>query len=172
MRTYGAYDKRKRKRRNDIGKQRKIYAGVPVKKKKKVNGSFVPYVSKRNRDDPIKIAFFKIDRMPLESYMHFNKKLRRHIRRVIYGKPPGRIYTSVDQNQIGTKEKLGQFCINLLWEGRWLIKFPSHCKNKMGVSFNAKGIVILTETSQGMKAKIITSWKPGRSLSRYWWWKE
>lgn len=167
-RTLGSLNKHKRK---DKGKRRKTYRGKPCKKMRKKNGKFVPYIPKRKYDSPIKIAFWKIDKMSQEKYMHFDKDIRRFMRRETFGKYPGRIYLTADPMEINSKEKLGEFAREYLWEGKWLIMLPSHAKNKFHVSYKAHGYVILKDTSEGLKAKVIPSFK-SRNMGRYWFWEK
>ena len=61
VKTKGSVDLHKRKQRKDRGKHRGFYRGRRVKRKRKtLSGNFVPYESKRKKNDPILIWLWEV----------------------------------------------------------------------------------------------------------------
>lgn len=167
-RTYGAIDRRPRKRykrRSDIGKKRKFYAKKPVKKKRKKYGRFVPYVPKSEKRDIIKLWFWKEEKMSYDGYLRWSNKLRPKIRKIIY-KPTLRIDANV--HDINNRGKLESFCEEHLYEGTWLIMGFSRGKNKYHVKPVKLAKIRIKEHPDGLKAKMIYNYR----LFRYWWWRK
>lgn len=175
MRTFGAVDKRQRKHRSDRGKKRERYAGKKTKPRKRVNGNLKPYVPRRKYEDPIHIIFWKIDDMYKESYMHFEKNSRRHIRPTVYGRGAGRVHAYIDPMEINNKEKLGAFCLERLWTGKWLIRLCGNAKTVTHSTFRAVAVAVIKENSSGNTVKIHTSYTTSkgatRSIARTWFWE-
>lgn len=155
-RTLGSKDKKKRKKR-------KLYAGKPIKKKRKKFGKFVPYVSKRKRDAPIKLWMIEERPMSKEGYMNFSKKIRPYIRRIVY---IPRLRIDVDPYQISNKELVEKLCLEYLWEGTWLIRGFSRGRNKFHVKPVKLCKVKITNHPEGLKAKMINNYR----LFRYFFW--
>ena len=162
VRTIGASDLKPRKKRSDKGKRRKKYARKPTKKKRKV-GNFVKYVSKRNKDDPIKIWFWEQLPMNKDSYKNFSKETRPYMKKIVY-KPTLRI--DVDPYQISNKELVEQLCLEHLWEGVWLMMGFSYGRNKRGIKPVKLCKVKITNHPEGLKAKMMDNYR----LFRYWFW--
>ena len=158
VRTIGAKDKKKRK-------QRKTYAGKPIKKKRKRHGKFVPYVSKRLRDGLVKIWFWEQLPMNKDSYKNFSKETRKYMKRIIYN-PHIRI--DVDPYQISNKELVEQLCLENLSEGIWFMKMFSHAKNKYHSTKRIVAVIKITNHPEGLRAKMIEN----RKLWRYWFWEK
>ncbi len=153
MRTFGAKDKKKRK-------QRKIYRGKLIKRRKK-SGKFVPYVSKRSRDSPIKLFIWEEKPMSKLAYKNFSRKTRHFMRKIVFC-PVMRI--DVDPYQISTKELVEQLCLDHLWEGLWLVKGFSKGKNRYGVKNVTLCKVKISSHPEGLKATMVEN----RRLHRYW----
>jgi hypothetical protein len=166
MRTLGAKDLKRRHRRKDIGKKRKKYAGKKTKPRRNINGRFVPHVSKRRRDDPIHIGFYRVTPMTHEGLMNFSGDTRRKMHRFTYGT---KLHFITDPSEINTKEKIADFVRQHLWGGVWQLRIPGNSKNKYHCSYRAFAVVKITEHSEGLKVKVIPSFKR-RSLRRLWWW--
>ena len=71
-RTYGASDKKPRKKKGYL----KRWAKYRRKHPKKKSDKFVPYVSKRNRNDPIKLFFKKQKPMSIDGIKRWNKNFK------------------------------------------------------------------------------------------------
>lgn len=166
-RTMGARDLSRRQRRSDRNKKRSFYANKPVKKRKYVNGKFVPYKSKRGRNDPISIWFQKIKKMSYIGYMKWSPKARSHLDRtvkVFIDKP-----VKVNPEDISTPEKLGNMAIHILHDtGVFNLMMPSASKSSWRVSYKKKAIIKITETEEGLHANVVKYSK----LRHYgWFWK-
>lgn len=171
VKTTGSVDRvSHRKRRIDKGKRRKFYRGKPVKKKRKYHGKLVPYVSHRNPGDPLKLYFWKIDRMSVEGLHHWNRKIRTKVHRNVYGK--NRVRIDAYPDEINNRENLARFCEEVLYqEGNWLMLMWTHRRNKYHCSARAVAVIHMKETSEGMKARVVPSYK-NRSIGRYSWWQK
>ena len=157
-RTKGAKDKRKRRKR-------KFYAGKLIKKKRKRYGRFIPYVSKRREDTPIKLWFWEERPMSREGYFRFAKEIRPYMKRIVY-KPILRI--DVMPELISNKESVEEFCLEHLWSGVWLMKGFSKGKNKYGVKNVTLCKIKITEHADGPQARIIENLR----LFRFWFWRK
>lgn len=164
MRTYGARDKHKRKRRSDLGKRRKFYRKKPTKRKRTIKGVIKTYTSKRSRGDPIKIWWWKEERMSLDGLRRFPRKVRHKVRKIIY-KPTLRM--DVPPDYISSKEKVESLAEQHLWEGVWLMMGFSHGKNKFFIKPVKLAKIRIIDTSNGLKARMIQNYR----LFRYWFWK-
>jgi hypothetical protein len=167
VKTVGSTDRKNRKRRSDKGKRRKIYRGKKVRHKRRYKGRLIKYVSKRKEGDPIKLYFWSIDKMSLNGLHHFNRKVRNHVRRVVYGK--NRLRVDVVPEDINNRYNLERFCEDILWQGNFLILMWTHRRNKFHCSPRAVASVSIKETSEGLKARVIPSYK-NRSIGRFSWW--
>ena len=152
-RIKGARDKKPRKKR-------KLYAGKLIKKRRKYKG-FVRYVSKRKRDDPIKLWMVEILPMNRDSYKNFSKQTRKFMRKIVY---IPRIRIDVDPYQISNKERVEQLCLDHLWSGHWLVRGFSRGRNKFFCKPVKLCEVIITDSPTGMRAKMIFNHR----LFRYW----
>lgn len=165
-RTKGARDLRKRQRRSDRNKKRKFYSGKPVKKRRRVNGKFVPYKSKRGKNDPISIWFQKKRKMNYEGYMKFPPKMRSYIDKTVkpfVGRP-----IKVNPKEINTPEKIGEVAISILHDtGTFNLMMPSASKSSWRVSYKKKAIIKITETEEGLHAKV-TNYSKMRHYSWFW----
>jgi len=176
MKTKGAKDKVKyRKRRSDFGKKRKFYAGRKTKPRRKVNGNYKPYISKRNRDDPIHVEFWLVRDMSHQGFMNFHKSIRRKMGKKVYGGKKKRCFI-VDPSEIETKEKISDFACDFLWEGKWLLMLRGNAKNKYYNCPRAFAQVTIRDTPEGFKCRVIPNYyckskRRHRSLRRLWWWR-
>jgi len=156
MRTKGAKDLKKRK-------QRKFYAGKPIKKKRRKDGKLVPYVSKRNRNDSIKVWFWERKRMSYDGYQRFPRHIRPYVKKIItkfVGKP-----VRVDPEFLSNIESIKQLAIDIIgYDGTFLLMMPTHSKNTYRVSYKKKAVIKIIETEEGLKAKVFEYF----NLSRYW----
>ena len=168
MKTYGAKDLKKRKRRSDRNKRRKLYRKRPVKKRRKINGKIIYYESKRKKNDPIKIWFWEVKPMKKESMKHFSRDTRHFIVKTTY---TPRALLEVNPEEISTRDKVSHICEQDLWEGTWLLKMWGHAKNPFHCSAKAVDIIKIKETPEGLKARVHPSFK-NRGLYRYWFWKD
>lgn len=173
MKTKGSVDRvRRRKTRSDKGKKRETYAGKKTKPRRKKNGRYVPYVSKRKYTDPIKVEFWKVEDMPNESLMNWNPKIRRHVHRQLYG--TARLYFTVNPESISSEEKIEDLISGHLWEGVWHLKFRATKRNKGHNSPLTYGVIKIKETPEGFKYRInpnYNSRKKHRSMKRMFFWR-
>jgi len=153
-RTKNAKDKKPRKKR-------KLYAGKPIRKKRKYKG-FVRYVSTRKKDAAIKLWFWEERPMNKNSYRNFSKQTRKFMRKIIY-KPTLRL--DIPPEMISTTELVEQLCLDQLWAGTWLVMGFSHGKNKYGIKPVKLCKIRITEHPDGLRAKMITNYR----LFRYSW---
>ena len=166
------------KTRSDKGgthKKPKFYGGKPVKKKRiNKSGNFVPYVSKRNKFDDLKVMFHEWCDLPYDSYMRIPKHLRaRHNKRCFrivkideYAEKP--YLALINPNDLSTPEKIGETAINLIgYAGIFDIRLPTKRKNKFHCSFCKKAGIIITEHEEGLRASV----KNYHKMSRYWFFK-
>ena len=170
VKTKGSKDKiRNRKTRTDKGKKREKYAGKKTNPRRKVNGKFVPYISKRKRGDLIKVWFWDVKKMRPESLMNFSKSSRRKMHRYVYGR--NRVRIDVLPENLSTKERISELCLEYLWEGEWLLKLWSHARNKYKCTARAFARIVITDHPEGLKCRIIPNYKR-RSLKRMFFWRE
>ena len=159
-------DLSKRKPRSDRNKHRKIYAGKPTKKKRKVNGKLIPYKSKRGRNDPIKIWFQEKKPMSKTGYYKWHRKIRGKIDRTIkvwIDRP-----TLVNPADISTPEKIGEVAIQVLqYPGLFNLTMPSASRSSWRVSYKKKAIIRITETEEGLHAKV-TNFSKMRHYGWFW----
>lgn len=154
MRTLGAKDKKKRKSRRN-----------PNKKYVRRKGKFVPYVSKRQRGDPIKIWFWEERPMSPEGIKHWNKNLRLTIRKVVY-RPY--IRADVDPYRISKSENIADTAMTIIGhEGIFIMMGFSRGKNKYRVKPVKLCRIQIKSTSEGLRASVSETWR----LSRYWFWR-
>jgi hypothetical protein len=165
VKTKGAKDLRRRKRRSDVGKKREKYAGKKTHPRRKINGRYVPYVSKRKRGDAIKIGFYRVSPMTYDGFMNFAPEIRRKMHTKTYGT---KSHFIVDIDEINTSDKICEFALNYLWEGTWQIRLPVTKKNKRHCSYCAFAILKIRESPEGLKCKLYPSFKR-RSLRRLFW---
>ena len=152
-RTKGAKDKKKRKHRR-------------IKKKKYMirKGKFVPYVSKRQRGDPIKIWFWKREKMSIEGYRRWSKNLRAKAYKKItkFG-----VRIDVPPEMLSNDENIKQLANEFLYEGEWLLMGFSHGRTKTHVKPVMLCRIFVRDSKDGYNIRITDK----RRLSRYWFWK-
>ena len=167
------------KTRSDKGgthKKPKTYAGKPVKKKRiNKSGNFVPYVSKRNKFDDLKVMFHEWCDLPHDSYMRIPKHLRlRHNKKcfrvvILDSQADKPSLAIVNPEDLSTCKKIGELAINLIaYQGHFQMRMPTARKNKFHCSFCKKADIIITEHSEGLRARISNH----HNLRKYWFWKE
>ena len=153
-RSLGSRDKKKRKSRRD-------------KKKKytKHGNKFIPYKTKRNRGDPIKLWIWERRKMNPDSVKHFPKQVRPYVNRVItkFG-----IRVDVPPERLSTIEEIKNLALEVIgYEGNFLIMGFSRGKNR----FHTKPVklcrVIIKESPEGLHVSVSETLR----LSRYFFWK-
>lgn len=154
-RTFGAKDLKKRKIRSD---RKHKY----VQRK----GKFVPYKTKRQRGDPIKLWFWQRIPMSKQGRLKWNKKLRPHIKPMV---TLFHVRVDVDPQDISNVEKIKELALTAVGhEGIFLLMGFSHGKNK----FKTKPVklcrIVIVNTREGLKVRVT---ELGR-LSRYWFWEK
>jgi len=153
-RTKGARDIRKRKNRRIKGK-----------KYSKHGNKFVPYVSKRNRNDPVRIWWWERRPISKEGLSHFNKKVRPFMCRTI---TKFSVRVDVLPSELSNEKKIEELAINTLsYPGVFLLMMPCHSKNAWRVSYKKVAKVIIRESPEGLNAKMTDNYR----LFRYFFWK-
>lgn len=156
-RTKGATDKKKRK-------QRKFYAGKPIKKKRRKHGKFVPYISKRQRGDPIKAWIWEVRKMSKTGYRNFSAKTRPFMKKIVFV-PLIRI--DVDPERLSSVEAIKELFLEVVgYEGSFLLKLFCHAKNRMHVTNRTVAKVKITSHPEGLKAQVFETFR----ISRYFFW--
>lgn len=148
-------------------KKKRFYAGKPIKKKRKNRGgNFVPYVSKRKKNDPIRIWFQEKKKMSPEGYRRWNRKARKYLDptiKVFIGKP-----VLVDPQEISTPERIGETAIEILgYDGLFNMLMPSASRSSFRVSYKKKAVVKIIDTENGFRA-IVTNFAPLRKYKWFW----
>jgi len=168
-RTKNARDLKRRKGRKDKGKKRPKYGGKPVKKKRKIQGRIVPYVSKR-KGDLMKVYFLKVDAMSKDGYMNLSPEFRKKAWKYVYGRDGKRKRIDVPEEQLSTIDNIADLCLQILSEGTWHLRLYTHRRNKYHCSAVTVATVNLFQTSEGLQCKVHPSFK-NRSLKRYRFWR-
>lgn len=157
-RTFGSLDKRPRKRRSDIGKKRKRYAGKPVRGKKKRR--FPKVIGQK---EFLKLFIIKREPMTYDGYKRINKRSRLHLRKEVMGSQ--RLRVDVHKSEIDTKAKFEDFVARTMWEGLWDVRMFCHAKNRFHVSPKTVCLISVKNTDKGMKGRMIEN----RRLRYYSW---
>jgi hypothetical protein len=154
MRTKGAKDLKKRKSR----KRSKAY--------KKKHGQFIPYVSKRDRNDPLKVWIWIGFEMSKAGYMKWNKNIRPKLKKSLW-KPLLRV--DVPPEMISNKEKVEKLMLDVVgYEGRFLIFGFSRGKNSWHVKPVKWCKVVISDTPEGLRARMTDNFR----LFRYFFWEK
>lgn len=146
-------------------KTRKVRSNRKYKYTKK-RGKMQPYYSKRDRNDPLKVWFWRAEPMSYSSIRRIPKKLRPTARKIIYVKD---IKTEANPKELSTKKKVEEFalaCLNK--EGDYYMMMFCKRKNQWGVSPVKTAEIVIKETTFGLKAEMIKNFR----LYRYWFWKK
>lgn len=150
MRTKGAKDKKKRKRRSD---RKHRY--------RKKNGRMQIYVSKRKPGDPVRVWFWEKQPMSQDGYRRFPKEVRPYIKKKIFlfvNRP-----SSVPEDNVSSVEAIEQLAIMLVrYEGIFYLMMPTHRKNQGHVSYCRKATVYITQSSEGLRARVVNYGRMGR----------
>lgn len=156
-RTPGSRDLKKRKTRSD----------KKHKHRRNRAGNLVPYISKRKKGDPLKVWFWHIKPMSIDGYKNWNPNLRPRLHRIIYkfvGRP-----VSVDPSYLSNKAALEELAVNVVgYPGNFLLMMPCHSKNTFRVSYKKRAKIQITETEDGLRAKVLEL----HNIQRYWFWKD
>jgi len=153
-RTKFAKDKKKRKSRRD-----------PKKKYTKHKGKFIPYKPKRDRNDPVRIWWWERIPMSLQGVQHFPKQVRPYVNRVItkFG-----VMVNVLPEELSTAKDIENLAlITIGYPGNFLLMMPCHSRNAWRVSYKKVARIIITESSEGLNAKMVENFR----LFRYFFWK-
>ena len=155
MRIRGAKDLKKRKSRRD-------------KKKKYVKRGtkLIPYVPKRDRNDPIKLWVWERQKMSVSGISHFPKQVRPYMNRVItkFG-----VRVDVPPERLSNKKEVENLALEIIgYEGIFLIMGFSKGKNKFGIKPVKLCKIVITESSEGLNARMVENFR----LFRYWFWSK
>lgn len=155
MRTKGSKDKKKRKIRSD---KRYVY--------RKKHGNFTPYYPKQDKNDNVKIWFWKLDKMSRDGIKRFPKYLQPSIKKTVFKKS---IRVDVPPQRLSTRKNIEELSKEILGEtGIFYIMMFCKRKNKWGVSPVKVCSVRLSERNGELEAKFIENFR----LFRYWFWSE
>lgn len=155
MRTKGAKDLKKRKTRSD---KKYVY--------RKRHGNFIPYYPKQDKNDNVKIWFWKLELMSKDGIKRFPKHLQTSIKKTIFKKS---IRVDVSPLRLSTKKEIEELSKEVLGEpGIFYIMMFCHRKNKWGVSPVKVCSIRISEVNGELKSKFIENFK----LFRYWFWGE
>lgn len=162
-RTFGAKDKKKRKRKKD---SKYTYR----KKLSRVTGSpyFKKYESQRSKGDPVKVWFWVRKAMSREGYYNWNKNLRAKINPNVWYPIDKPFY--IYPHEISNPDKIAALAKHYIqYGGYFQMRMRSKRKNKGGGSYVKKVTFIIEENldSGELDVKIIESWR----MSRYWFWE-
>lgn len=137
------------------------------KKKRNTMGVLVPYISRRRRDDPIRVWFFEHRRMSEDGYRRWAKKFRPHLNKTVYCPVGSPVF--VDPSQICNKDRLGQTAVDIIqYPGTFMLRMPTRAKNTYRVSYKKKATIRIDETEEGLRGRVV--WVG--YLSRYWFWEK
>jgi len=160
-RTKGAYDRRPRKIRSDLGKKHKTYKGIPVQNKRRIL-----YERRIGNKEFIKLWVWKKEMMSSDGRLRWNKKARAKASMIVYKPLPssiGRFDPHV--SEIDTKEKFEQYIAERMWSGDFVVKGFSNAKNR----YQSKAVrmceIRVKETEEGNVGKMTYCWR----LHRYKW---
>ena len=155
MKLKGSKDKKKRRLRRD----RKY-------RYRKKRGVMQPYFSKRNKNDLLKVWWWEAKPMPPESAKRIPKHLRPTARKIVYLQG---IRVDVPSSRLSNPMEIEHLAMETLgYEGDFLLMMFCKRKNKFGVSPVKSARVIIKETSLGLKAQFVESYR----LHRYWFWRK
>lgn len=161
MSRRGRRDLKPRKRRSDIGKSRNVYAGKPIKHKRRRYWN-----NPKGNKKSISIWIWAIERMSEDARMRFPPESRNKVVHQTWRPLPSSVYI-VDVKDIDNKEKLGQFVSDRYYEGTFAIKTFINKKNYKKYPTNkVKAIVVIGQNDEGNYVK---SFKD-LGFYRYWFW--
>jgi len=148
-------------------RKRKLYGGKPIRgKRRNRGGNFVPYVSKRGRDDPLRVRFQEKKPMSIEGYRRWNRKVRIHVDRII--RPFIKGVFLVEPEMLSTTEAIGETAMNVLqYSGNFNLLMPSASKSSFRVSYKKKASIKITESEEGLHAEVYDL----AGIKRYWFWR-
>ncbi len=160
VKTYGAVDRRHRKRRSDAGRKRRSYRGKPVKKKRDI------LWQKRIGDkQTLKLWVWEKGTMSRDGRSKWNRRIRPFIKPIVYR---FRMRIDADISYLTTKEKIEQFLLDIIeYDGEFLLMGFSNAKNR----FHTKPVkicrVVIFNSREGLRARMIQDYR----LWRYWFYK-
>lgn len=154
-RTFGAKDKKLRKRRRD---RKHKY----VKRK----GQWFPKkIRQPSRKTHLKLYFWKIEKMSLDGHKRWAGNLRQYAKKTVY-KPVVRVDAPVER--LSSVERIGQLALETIgYEGTFIMRGFSHGKTKTHYK-QVRLAIIVIKKSAGDEMRAFVS-ETGR-LSRYWFW--
>lgn len=153
MRTKGARDLRPRKQRSD----RKH-------KYRKKHGKLVRYISKRDRNSPIKAWFWQVKPMSREGFEMWNRRIRARVYKTVF---IPYIRLDVPAERLANKDVIEELAIEIIGhEGSFLLKLFSHAKNKFHCTARTVAKIKIVDSPEGLRAHVYESWR----LSRYYFW--
>lgn len=122
------------------------------------------------RKTHLKLRFVSETPMSKEGYKHWTPKLRLKLHKMVYGKGDVFCYGNIPVEAICSKQAIGEFARDNLYEGSWIMLGYSHGKTKTHVKLVALCRIILKSKNNKYTARV-TLLKRKR-LSRYWFWEK
>lgn len=158
-RTIGAIDHWKRKTRRDKGKRRKRYRGRQIIK--------IRFPKRTGHKESLKIWFWEQQKMSIDGYRHWNVRVRRHIKPVIYR---FRIRADVPTEMMGTKQAIESMALEVMgYEGNFLVMGVSGSpRTRTGLKWVKLCRVIISNSEEGLRARLVENYR----LWRYWFWRD
>ena len=148
-----------------IKKLRKIRSDKKYKYRKK-QGKMLPYYSKRNKNDPIKLWIWEEMPMDADSIKRIPVGLRSTARKVKF---MHRMRIDVPPERISSRKLIESLMEEVVGRsGSFYIMTFCHRKNKFRVSPVKACSVQIFETDQGIKARFGKDWR----MFRYWFFKD
>lgn len=149
----------------EVKKKRKLRSDRKYKYRKK-HGKMQPYFSKRDRNDPLKIWWWKCENMSHDGIMRIPKHLRATALKIVY-KPYMRV--DVDYHEMSNKSKIEDLAVLTIGlPGEYLLMMFCKRKNKWGVSPVKTARVVIKECSEGLMGVMTASYR----LHKYFFWEK
>jgi len=148
-RTFGAVDKKPRKRKH--------------KHRKRYSENYKKYKPKEVNRDVLKLYIWKVEPMSKSGLHNWKARLRIRAKPVVY-KP----YLRVDVNvsEIKNNKMMGEWAIRKIAnEGKYQIRAWGHATNKYKCSARKIATVTLKQSPEGLRASV----EPHTRLKRYRW---
>lgn len=144
--------------------------GRKYRYKKKIDpqgkARFYRYVSKRKKDDPVKIIFYRKEPMSKDGYNNWARTLRPTLSKFVYR---SHLRVDVDFHSLSTVDNIRALVLELIGhEGEFHMRSWGWAKTKTHVKFITLCKFTIFKVDDGLDAKVFDY---GR-ISKYWYWAE
>lgn len=153
-------DLRQRKQRSDLNGHHKTYAGRPVKGKRQIR-----FERKRGNKSELKLWVWQRVPRTMDSALKFSARVRPFMAR--HPITMFRMRHDVATEDINCKEKIEYFFEDNYWAGEFLLMGCSHGKTRTKVKWVKLCRVLVRETPEGIRARMINNYR----MNRYWFWR-